>query len=145
MLTDLCDYLRNWFCRAQFFGRFKIENGVIKLYNDGDMGLLNGQYIRIVRSVFNDGIWQYGETIDGLQDEVFDGAVWALAIPHVVVDLADRIAEWKKQYYSVSKSPYSSENISASSYGYVKGSVESVKSMDWRIVFAEEIAPWRKI
>lgn len=45
--------------------------------------LQEGQYFRVVGSVFNDGLYQY-PTKDMI-DEIFDGAVWALAVPKAVL------------------------------------------------------------
>ena len=98
MLNELCGYLRNWFERTTFIGHFKIENGVITSFDDGDMGLLDGQFIRIIGSVLNDGVYRYGETIIGVVDEEFDGQVWSLAIPKEVVSLASEIQLWQDKY-----------------------------------------------
>ena len=54
MLTQLCQYLRNWFERDIFYGSFTIADGVLT-YEDGTpLPLLTGQYYRIVGSVFSD-------------------------------------------------------------------------------------------
>ena len=78
MLTQICQYLRNWFVRDKYFGNFKIENGVLTYADGTALPLLNGQYFRIVGSILNDGVYQTGEA---LADEEFNGAVWSMAIP----------------------------------------------------------------
>ena len=79
MLTELCQEIRNWFVRStedQHIGTFRITGGAIAA-----PFLVSGQYYRIIGSIFNDGIHQYGSEDDGeLIDESWTGAVWALAI-----------------------------------------------------------------
>lgn len=56
-LTDLCKELNNWFVTSIHHDNFTIKNGEINLADmvvDGS--LQNGQYFRIVGSVFNDGV-----------------------------------------------------------------------------------------
>lgn len=74
MLSELCHELNNWFCRKKFFGTIVISDGEIDIDNcdirdeDGhplsyyaEKGLpilQQGQYYRIVGSVFNDGVYK---------------------------------------------------------------------------------------
>ena len=98
MLTELCQELRNWFERKKFFGTFTIEDGQIEV---PDGSLQNGQYFRIIGSVFNDGVHKYepeSENAEQLVDEVFEGAIWSMAVPPSVVDLSERISEWVTKY-----------------------------------------------
>ncbi len=150
MLTELCQELRNWFDKERYFDTFTIEGGQI---TDGSM-LQDGQYYRIVGSVFNDGVHKYepnnaeGET---LHDEVFDGAIWAMAVPPTVIALSEKIAAWDAKYGSASSSamsPFQSESFSG--YSYSKGSGSNSGSggssvPTWKSVFADELNRWRKI
>lgn len=141
MLTELCQELRNWFVREKHFGTFEIEGGMITA-----PFLVEGQYYRIVGSVFNDGVHQYG--IHDLTDEEFNGAVWGLAIPQAVLNLAEEIAEWRKLYEatdSQAMSPYMSESFGG--YSYSKGSAYSgdAGGAGWKSVFASRLNMWRKI
>ena len=148
MLSQLCGYLRNWFERERFFGKFEIHDGVITpLFNVAEHFLLDGQYIRIVGSLLNDGVYQYhaGQPIEGLVNEDFDGAVWSLAIPKEVVELDKEIDEWNKANAKAASSPFSSENLSASSYSYSKSSGEAMAALTWPVVFAQRLSQWRKI
>ena len=54
MLTELCGVLRNWFETDRISGTYTVENGSIAL-----PFLQEGQFFRIVGSVFNDGVHQY--------------------------------------------------------------------------------------
>lgn len=153
MLNQLCGYLRNYFEKAKIFGTVKIEGGVVtvtKFTDDSEkkeFSPLVGQYIRIVGSYLNDGVYKWTDTgiITDLKDETFDGAVWLLAIPKEVVDIAAEIAEWRTTYEKATSTPYSSESLSASSYSYSKASGDSIASLAWPSVFAARIAQWRKI
>ena len=145
MLTEICQYLRNWFDRERLLGTFTITDGKIDL--DGT-GVVNGQYIRIIGSAMNDGVVQY--PAHTLIDETFDGAVWLLAIPPVLVTLAAEIAAWDKQYGgadSPAMSPFQSESIPNYSYSmrsFGSGS-GAAGSATWQDVYRTRLAPWRKI
>ena len=146
-LTELCQELRNWFERDKFFGTFTVENGAI-IVPDGS--LQNGQFFRIIGSVFNDGVHQYGE--DELTDEVFTGAIWSMAVPPSVIELSERISEWSEQYGDSVSSPYQSMSESFGDYSrsWAKassgsGNANSASSPSWRSTFADELNRWRKI
>ena len=150
MLTELCQELRNWFERKQLFGTFTIESGQIAVPNGA---LQDGQYFRIVGSVFNDGVHQYSADSTDLQDEVFKGAVWTMAIPPTVIDLSDKIDAWEAKYGGVNStllSPYDSESFGGYSYSKssgrgTSGSGGGSSVPTWKSVFADELNRWRKI
>ena len=138
MLTELCMELKNWFEIARVFGQFAITDGTIDL---GD-AVQDGQYIRIVGSVFNDGVYQYPPT--GLTDESFDGAVWLMAVPPQVITLASEIGEWVGKYGSVVTNPYTSESFGGYSYSKA-GATGDAAGATWQSTFAERLNKWRKI
>ena len=145
MLTELCQELRNWFERKKFFGTFTIEDGQIEV---PDGSLQNGQYFRIVGSVFNDGVHKYDpESESQLIDEVFEGAIWSMGVPPAVVDLSERISEWVTKYGDSVSSPYQSESFGG--YSYQKASSgqgnAGSSSPTWQSTFASELNRWRKI
>ena len=90
MLTEICAELRNYFevPNGRHFGKFEISGGSIAPLDF----LQEGQYFRIVGSVFNDGVYQYPAT--SLTDEVSEGAVWSMAIPPSVIDFAAGTEEY---------------------------------------------------
>jgi len=142
-LTELCQELRNWFERDKFFGKFTIENGAIAV---PDGSLQNGQFFRVIGSVFNDGVHKYGES--ELTDEVFEGAIWAMAVPPAVIDLSERINGWLDKYGDAVLSPYSSESFGGYSYQKASagsGNANSVANPTWQSTFAGELNRWRKI
>ena len=150
MLTELCQELRNWFEKEKYFDTFTIEGGQL---TDASY-LQNGQYYRIIGSVFNDGVHKYepnNAKREVLHDEVFEGAVWAMAVPPTVVALSDKITAWMAKYggaNSSAMSPFQSESFGG--YSYSKGSGGSSASggssvPTWKSVFADELNRWRKI
>ena len=149
MLTELCGYLRNWFDRERILGKFKIQGGVIVPENSlGELSLLNGQYIRIVGSVLNDGVLLYKSTgVEGLRDESFNGAIWILAIPQAVVDISKEITAWQAKYGgadSAAMSPFASESFGG--YSYSKGAIgTNGEGAGWVSAFGSRLSQWRKI
>ena len=135
-LTNLCAELRNYFETEKHFGTFTISGGSI---SPSDF-LQDGQYFRIIRSVFNDGVYRY--PAHDLVDEVFKGAVWAMAVPPAVVDLAAEIEEYNKSDAG-KPSSYISENFGG--YGYTKATDENGLPAGWRSVFKNELNKWRKL
>ena len=143
MLTELCQELNNWFEREKRSGSFRIANGML----EADF-LLPGQYFRVMGSLFNDGVHQYGN--DFLNDEDFTGSVWSLAIPVAVIELSEDIDAWRAKYEapdSSSMSPYMSESFGG--YSYSKGSAISGTgtggATSWRTSFASRMNAWRKV
>ena len=135
-LTNLCAELRNYFETEKRFGTFTISGGSI---SPSDF-LQDGQYFRIVGSVFNDGVHRH--PAHDLTDETFDGAVWAMAVPPAVVDLATEIEEYNKS--DVGKpSPYISENFGG--YGYTKATDANGTPIGWQKAFASRLNKWRKL
>ena len=148
MLTKLCKELRNWFETSKYFGTFTIENGVINLTDlVADGSLHDGQFFRIIGSVFNDGVHQYKtEAMEVLEDEVFRGAIWSMAVPPAVIDLSERISEWETKYGESVSSPYQSESFGGYSYSKASAGQGSTNSTPtWQSMFASEMNQWRKI
>ena len=79
-----------------------------------------------------------------LEDETFDGSIWALAIPKAVVDLAGEIAAWQEKYGAVTASPYTSESFAG--YSYTKsGGADAGGSGGWQAAFRARLNPYRKL
>ena len=79
-----------------------------------------------------------------LQDETFDGAVWALAVLKAVVELAGEIAAWQEKYGAVVDSPYTSESFGGYSYSKA-GGTESGGAGGWQAAFRARLNPYRKL
>ena len=109
MLTELLAEIRNYFevPNGRHFGTFTISGGSIAPLDF----LQEGQYFRIVGSVFNDGVYQYPAT--SLTDEVFEGAVWAMAVPPTLIalsadekDLRERIKKFAEKELGYASESY---------------------------------------
>lgn len=137
MIAEICAELKNWFVDWTYHGELKIEDGQLT-----DLELKNGQYFRLFGSTFSDGVYQY--PVNGLADETFDGAVWAMAVPPAVIALAEEIDAWQEKHASVLDSPYQSESFGG--YSYSKASGASVSgNITWQTHFASKLNKWRKI
>ena len=132
MLETVLMYLNNWFAVGRYDDTYTIEDGGITL-----PFLVNGQYFRIVGSLFNDGIYQYPAD---LIDETFDGSVWALAIPKALLSTVDEITAWQAK--NGDSGPYTSESFGG--YSYSKATNSKGLAVGWRDVFAAQLAPWKK-
>jgi len=137
MLEEVMGYIHNYFEYRKVRGHFVVASG-----NLDTSLLLDGQYFKIVGSVFNDGVWQYPETT--LTDEEFDGEVWLLAVPKKVTDLVAEIQDWVNANQETLLSPYQSESFGG--YSYTKGASADGKSVvGWREVFGSKLDQWRKL
>ena len=138
MLTELCAELRNYFevPNGRHFGKFTISGGSIAPLDF----LQEGQYFRIVGSVFNDGVYQYPTT--SLTDEVFEGAVWAMAVPPTLIALAAEIEAYNDSDAGKA-SPYTSESFGG--YSYTKATDVNGAPIGWQKAFASRLNKWRKL
>ena len=135
-LTNLCAELRNYFETKKRFGTFTISGGSI---SPSDF-LQDGQYYRIVGSVFNDGVHRH--PAHDLTDETFDGAVWAMAVPPAVVELLQKIQEFEA---ATANAPTAYTSESFGGYTYTKATDENGLPVGWRSVFKSELNRWRKL
>lgn len=132
MIDAICASLRNYFVVEIVHGEYTVTDREITL-----PFLAAGQFFRVVGSVFCDGVYRYGDALPA--DETFDGAIWAMAIPPTLEELAAEIEEWKQKNAEVINSPYQSESFGG--YSYTKGS----DSASWHGVFAKRLNRWRKL
>lgn len=138
MLEQVLASIKNYFIAEIRHGTYTIENGGIEL-----PFLRNGQYFRVMGSVFNDGVYQY--PADALTDETFDGAVWALAIPKGLRELVTEIEAWQSKYGAAVDSPYQSESFGGYSYTKASGGSGSEQRAGWEIAFSSRLNQWRKV
>lgn len=137
MITKICAELRNWFEVSKHFGTFEIGGGKIAPLNF----VQKDQYFRIVGSVFNDGVYKNTAELE-LTDEVFSGAVWAMAVPLPVIALAAEIEEYSKSDAGKA-SPYTSESFGG--YSYTKATDSNGAPIGWEKAFANRLNKWRKL
>lgn len=161
MLTELCSLLRNYFLRdyscpdsSFFHGSYTISGGKMQALPF----LQEGQYYRIIGSVFNDGVWQYrdperqsdfrSETAPQLTDETFAGTIWAMCVPPAFLALAAEIEEWTAANADALNSPYQSESFGGYSYSKASGGGvggSGSVAYGWQDQFATRLAQYRRL
>ena len=149
MITEVCQFIRNWFEREIIPGHYKVENGSLTYADGSALPLVADQYYRICGSLFNDGVHKLGDVKDVLKDEAeFAGTVWSMAVPPAFLALVDDIADWIKKNQDAINSPYQSESFGGYSYsmrsGYSQSNGES-NGIAWQNQFSARLSPWRKI
>ena len=145
-LDILCAELKNYFIKdrsAIHLGDFEVEDGMVSPLDF----MKQGQYFRIVGSDLNDGVYLYnGEPMD-LKDEVFNGAIWAMSVPPIVLALAADIDAWRAKNEALDSdnmSPYTSESFDG--YSYSKGgNSRGGTATSWQSQFADRLKPYRRL
>ena len=147
LLDEVCGYINNYFPVKPdgiHRGKFTVEGGAI----DADF-LQEGQYFRIVNSVFNDGVHKYPAE---LHDEEFRGEVWAMAVPPAVIALLSEIEAWMAKFWTLDNpnmSPFASESFNNYSYtksGGRQGSTNNTGAPEtWQDVFGSKLLRWKRI
>lgn len=137
MLEQILQYLRNWFVVKMYPGTYTVEDGGLSL-----PFLRPGQYFRITGSLFNNGVYQYGDGLE-LTDETFDGSIWALAVPKAILMMLPEIEAWQAKYADVVASPYTSESYG--NYSYSKAAASDGSAEGWQSAFASRLSAWRKL
>lgn len=147
-LGELCAKCRNWHKPYIVSGDFRVVNGVLQPLPD----IPDGAYIRIVGSVFNDGVYQYPH--GDFTDEEFHGAVWLMHVPPDFIQLLNDINTWETTSASaiaratseVLEGPYSSESFAGYTYQKKTGIGDVPTTWeDPRLGFAARLKLWRKI
>lgn len=146
MIDVICREIRNYFVNDEdkFINNYTIIDGILT----PSVQIQEGQYYRIVGSVFNDGVYIKGS--EQLTDEAeFRGAVWLMKPPKAFIELVNDITAWQDKYGGVSSaamSPYNSESFGG--YSYSKNATTSnnsgVGGANWKSVFAARLAPYRR-
>ena len=130
---------------SHYYGTFTISGGALNIAGD----IQPNQYYRIVGSVFNDGVYQRGK--ETLVDETFEGAIWLMAVPKDVLDLATEIKAWQDKYGGISSenmSPFQSESFGGYSYQKASGGNSTASGSTvptWQGVFADRLRRYKKI
>lgn len=141
MLTTICADIKNYFLtnREQDIhpGQYKIEGGTISV-----PFLKAGQFFRIAGSALNDGVYRY--PVENLQDEEWNGAIWAMSIPPAFLDLVDEIEDWIQKNGEAVSGPYTSESFAG--YSYSKATSKTgTGGYSWQDQFATRLNPYRRL
>ena len=139
MLEEVLRHLNNWFLVPDgiHLDTYTIEDGGITL-----PFLQEGQYFRVVGSVFGDGVYQYQAS--GLKDETFDGAIWSLSVPQAVVNLAEEIEAWQAKNGEAAAGPYQSESFGGYTYSKAVDAATG-GAVSWQAAFRSRLNDWRKL
>lgn len=136
MLNEICAEIRNYFPAEKRYGNFTIKNGSISPVDF----LQEGQYFRIVGSVFNDGIHQHPAS--DLNDESFNGSVWAMAVPPALIDLSEEIKTYA-EIVDANPSPFTAESFGG--YSYTKATDVDGVAMSWQKAYGKRLNKWRRV
>lgn len=151
MLTEVCNFVHNYFILETYEDEFEISGGTIPIE------LLDGQRFRIQGSALNDGIYTYhsaGIKDDDdsedmpLSDETFTGTIDAMGVPVLFKRLVKEIAVWVETNSAVLNSPYTSESFNGYSYSKASGSGSGSSSsgvLSWQDMFKARLNAYRKI
>ena len=149
MLNEVCLEVRNFFDRNQpkIFGDVLISGG--KIRNADFLAVIKeNQYFRIIGSVFNDGVYQNTADLE-LDDEVFNGAIWLMAVPKDFLALVAEISDWQTKNGGVDSqamSPFTSESFGGYSYSKSAGSSSSNGNAGtWQAAYATRLNAYRRI
>lgn len=152
MLTEVCDFVHNYFEHGLYEGAFVISDGTVEGISDL---LANGQRFRIRGSALNDGIYTYqdGRIYDDdgvagvvLKSETFTGTITAMAVPVNFLSIVKDIAAWKDKNQTVLDSPYTSESFGGYSYTKATGSGANAGGvLGWQDVFKSRLNAYRRI
>lgn len=145
MLNEICEHLHNFFDSRdgkyidRSAGTFTILNGLISPLSSS---LIAGQYIRIVGSLLNDGIYLLPSnfTISSLANETFTGAIFGLDIKRDFMQIVSEITAY------VAANPatgFVSESFGGWSGTRATGANGAVAP--WETVYEKRLNRWRKM
>lgn len=143
MLEQVMEYCNNYFYKAKEVGRFSIVSG--RISNRGVFKA--GQYVRIIGSDFNDGVYKIESLTDGkiniasLEDEMFEGAIVALAVPKSFLSIVKDIEAFESSASS-GISPYISESFE--NYSYTRATKDG-KPLSWVDLYGDRLSQYRKM
>ena len=136
MLEAILNSLHNWFIipGAARSGTFEVASGTL------DVDFLQlGQYFRVEGSVYNDGLHRHPGTC--MQDEVFCGTIYPMAVPCAVIQLAEEIQAWCENNPETDKISESFDG-----YSYTRGTDgNGGASAGWQAAFRTRLNAWKKV
>lgn len=145
MLTEICQYLHNYFEYEKLFGDVIVTASSVSV-NGKIVALEEGQYFALFRGRIPLGVFKNGDT---LKPRHFEGAVWLLDIPDAILN-ADTWAEsWKAKNGAAdsdANSAFTSESFGG--YSYSKGTTSTGKAGSGifdNAQFSSMLAPYRKL
>ena len=153
MLTEVLDYIHNWFVPIKADKvTYTVEDGMIS----PAFGAEDGDRFLICGSRRNDGIYTWhadgikdddDNNAAGLRDETFAGTIRVMAIPPKLFTLSEEISQWVENNSDVINSPYQSESFNGYSYSLRTGNNRNqgaVSPISWRDIYGKQLERWRK-
>jgi hypothetical protein len=145
MLTEICQYLHNYFEYEKHFGLISIIGDVV--FCDGEeIEMDEGQYFALFRERYAIGVYQNG---DELTDKTFQGSVWLMDVPDAILKANQWAEQWMEKnggVDSAASSPF--QSVSFGGYSYSKGN-NSVGKVGVGLFdqanFVGMLAPYRKL
>lgn len=139
MIGDLMNLTNNYFEKFYIHGKITIDNGKLSLPSQ----FVKGQYIRIINSLLNDGVYKIQEksgdiaTLSSiLNNEEFTGFVVGLAVPKSFEELSTDIDAWHSK--NKNRRGLTSESSLGGYYSW------SASSTNVNEVFSSEIAQYKR-
>ena len=129
-------HCRNFFEVGYLDGTFRITGNALPDAKDA-------HYVYISGSMYHDGVWELcngyltGKSIEGLEDEEFDGRVWLLAPP---IDFLETVKAMREYEEKNPVSALASETFGGYSRTWATGGKPSDRSA--MAVFRDSIAPY---
>lgn len=112
-ITSMCRIVNNYFVKEKVSGTFELSPNV------APVSLLENQYLRIVGSVMNDGVYQNNaESLATLTAEEFQGEIWSMAVPKDFLALCEEIEAFNTKMNEIASKDngFTSENFDGYSY-----------------------------
>lgn len=140
-LGNVLNYIRNAFIKT-------IENGSFAIINGRLTGTKNKyitqQYIIIKGSILNDGLYQVTPslTVANSLDEEFDGVIYGLAIPMLVIQISKEVRIYEES------NPIQKSNIISTSWGgwsESKATGANGGNITWQELFDKKLMPYKKM
>lgn len=141
-MEELMLRCNNYFYRFREFGGYVISNNKI-IGVRGKYAV--GQYIRIINSMLNDGVYKVALLEDDgiiveekLNNEMFNGTICGLAVPSKFIDIVNKIKIYDNEHKA---SDIISESVTG--YSYTKSTNKDGKVLTGTDIYADEWKSYR--
>lgn len=133
-------HCRNFFEVGYIDGTFCITGNALSDVGDGV------HWVYISGSMMHDGVWEIcngyliGKSVEGLENEEFDGRVWLLAPPVDFLETCKSIALYEE------KNPVGAlQSESFGEYSYTRQSLSGTNGLTgWQAAFGGQLATYRR-
>ena len=141
-MERILKYINNYYAKTEELGTITIKDNKIELKGT----YIPSQYILVRGSILNDGIYKINTVSDntievtGSVNEIFEGVVYALAIPKDIIEMQKELDDLESKY---EPSVYQSEHFGNYSYSLATNKQgEAMSPFDY---VAPRLISYRKI